>query len=320
MLIDDWSVTPDPDKVFAAVEPTAPRLILLFTSQGPEHPTSQFYRRSEKGQTGFHAFFIAADARPDRDAAWWRKAEREKAPVLLMREYPRSASKALEAGGAHMFDLTDLEERSQEGEDRIGPRRGGLYSIGADLGSKHDSTVFTVVERIDDPDRGVTYDVVEQVVIDGQDYAMQGAQLRELHARFNNARCAIEQQGPGQSFSDNLDIPEKYINRIQTTLASKPARLNRLALFFRTRRLVYDANAFPDLHRNLLGAVWDPKAHTPDRVMSLSFAIADAEEGRLEAARKPEKGHVRVLTVETQFGRELRAQRNRDIVREALRP
>lgn len=286
VLLDEWAAMMDPARVLRAVEPTSPRIIILFTSAGPDDPTSDFYRQSKAEQTGFRSVFIGADQRPDRDAEWWAAKEATTDSLTLAREYPRTDEEALQAGGFHVFQTADLATVDQYTAGRSEPQGGVGYVIGIDLASKRggDKSAYVVLEALSEDFAPARWNVAEYVEFTGTDYAVQGAAIRSLYERFNGATLAIEETGVGAGVIDNLDVPEDRIERMQTTQVSKQRRLGRLEVAVRTRALVYEPADFPELHQAMLGAVWGE--HTPDAVIALSFAPAVAEEGRAVATAK----------------------------------
>jgi hypothetical protein len=287
VLLDEWAAMQDPARILRAVEPTSPRIVILFTSAGPDDPTSEFYRRSRAGQTGFRAVFVGADQRPDRTPEWWREKERTTDALTLQREYPRDDESALAAGGSHIFQTQDLADIGRYSPGRSEPRAHSDYIIGIDLASKRggDKSVYVVLEGLD-PEQfgGARWNVAHYVEFQGTDYATQGAAIASLHGQYNEATLGIEETGVGAGVIDNLDVPEDRIVRLQTTQAAKQRRLGRLEVAVRTHALVYDPTDFPELHTAMLGAVWGE--HTPDAVMALSFALAVAEENRAALVRR----------------------------------
>lgn len=286
VLLDEFAAMAAPERVLRAVEPTSPRVLILFTSAGPEHPVSDFYRRSRSGSTGFVSAFYGADMRPDRTPEWWAEKERTTDTLTLQREYPRDDEEALSAGGSHIFATQDLAAIDQFAGGKHPPYPGGGYVVGIDLASKQggDKSAYVVVEALPAEHAPVRWEVVDYTEFQGTDYATQGAAIRSLHERFNNATLAIEETGVGAGVIDNLDVREDHIVRMQTTMSSKAKRLGRLEVAIRTHSLVYEPEDFPELHTAMLGATWSD--HTPDAVMALSMALAAAEEGRAVAAKK----------------------------------
>lgn len=299
VLLDEWAAMLDPERILRAVEPTSPRIIILMTSAGAEAPTSDFYRRSESGKTGFHAVFFGDEAHPERTPKWRAEKEAVTDALTMQREYPLTSEQALAAGGSHVFQSADLSSLDQYAGGRRDPQEGAAYVVGVDLASKRggDKAAYVVLEALDpEKNNGVRWEVVHYLEFEGTDYAIQGAALRSLHERFNTAVLAVEETGVGAGFLDMLDIREEHIVRMQTTQASKARRLGRLEVAVRTRALVWEPEDFPELHQAALGATWSE--HVPDAIMALSFALATAEEGRAVAARKPKRGRaMRVVSV-----------------------
>jgi hypothetical protein len=302
--LDEWSAMIFPAKVMQSVTPTvAPQgsfHILCTEAVGPESDSADYFRKAIDGNAKHFGLFVSALARPDRDDTWLEAMRRSLPKAEMSREYPQTWEEALSSAGERMFNSDDLvrcadpEEqfgvfRSQaeyehryrhifEPDDGRKPRR-RKYTVGVDIGLKADATVIVVCDVTTDICNVVGFERLTQPSVGDVQRAIE-----DTFARWPSAHITIEDSGIGFPIRQGVNIPESRCHGVLTTGISKPRMLGALQFQVENHLLHYDADACPNLDRELR-VYTTPDTHiTTDCVMALCFAINGAEHAHNSSA------------------------------------
>jgi hypothetical protein len=98
ILLDEFAFMQWAAAVYSAVKPTIDgggRMIVLSTADGLENPFHALWTAAEQGDSTFHPIFLPWNARPDRDAAWYSRVEKDAlSSTDMAREYPATPEEA----------------------------------------------------------------------------------------------------------------------------------------------------------------------------------------------------------------------------------
>lgn len=126
IVLDEWAFYPDPEEVWASVEPAVDigrleakkfaddmvncggRICALSTANNPGDEFNQQWDRTIAGDSFWNPIFVPWDAVPERDQEWYDAKAAEMDEWLLNREYPRDPSVAFQRSGALVFTFETL--------------------------------------------------------------------------------------------------------------------------------------------------------------------------------------------------------------------
>lgn len=271
VIIDEWAFLPNPEGVWASVEPIADiggRVIGLSTANGSGNFFHEMWLGAEQGLNNFHPLFWPYSA-ADRDDEWYESKKRSMQSWQLHQEYPRDANEAFIMSGNPVFDIaklmameyvepsryalithskkhTDLQE-TEYGEFRVWehPAVGQTYIIGADVAEGLAHGDFSCAQVVN-----AKTGFVVAMWHGHCDADIFGNLLAEIGWRYNNALIAPENNNHGlttikalQRYGyKNVFRQRRLANRIpakteimgwRTTAASKPLAIDELGAAIR---------------------------------------------------------------------------------------
>ena len=277
--VDEWADTPNPKKIWSAVEPsvaTGGTCHIVTTGMGPQNYTSAYWRKCMAGDTSHDVFpcFIDALQRPDRNPKWYEKAKRDQPDLAeFLREYPMTWEDALSGGGDLVFTSANIDACGIDFKPMLERGiPGRKYIVAWDIGRHADAAVGTVLDVTDD-----MHDVVHYLRLREKPYPYIQARIEEQHEWFPGL-VVIEKNGPGEAVMENLNIPEYEVIGFTTSRPSKSRIIQGLNLAFQNQTLKWDPEACFQLDGEVRGYVIPDDNVVQDSVMSLAIAEEHASE------------------------------------------
>jgi hypothetical protein len=272
LVLDEWAHTFDPEKVWAAVEPTlAPRAssVLITTARSSGDFVHDYYRRSQAGETRHRPVFVSVLERADRSPEWLEQKRRQEGKARTLRNYPLSASEAFAYAGDPYFAGELLEAAQREALPPSPARRGDRYLKAWDVGRK-DASVCVVL-RAPAGEEAEVWHVASYQRLVGQEFpAIQGA-IETMHHRYPGP-TVVEANSIGGPVLQNLRLPESELIAHTTTRASKQAMLTEIEIQLQQQTLKIHPD-FQQLLAELAEYRLEEGSITQDSVMALGFAV-----------------------------------------------
>jgi len=286
--VDEWARMRNPRKVWQAIEPSmAGSCHIVTTGLGPTNYSSEFWRRSESGETGFLPFFVDALRRPDRDAAWLEQKRRSFPRISdAKQEYPMTPEDAMAGDGGYYFEDAEIDAATAESTGKSGPKPGRVYVKSWDIGRTRDATVGTIIDVTD-----ALMDVVRYERHIGMPFPHQQKLIEEIDALYPGL-TVIESNAAGQAVVENLEIPEGEVELFITSASSKARILALLKGSFQKELLKFDGAQWPQMETEMRGYKIPDGDIVQDTVMALAIGNAHASQSRVGVVRKKLLGRV----------------------------
>jgi len=275
LVLDEWAHTFDPEKVWAAVEPTlAPRAtsaLITTAARDSGDFVHDYYRRSEAGETRQAAVFVSALERPDRPPAWLEQKRRQEGKLSSLRNYPLSVEEAF-ADASEPYFASELVEAAQQNALPPSPaRRGDRYLKAWDIGRKNPSVC--VVLRAPSKDEVQEWHVVGYRQLVGEEFPAIQRQIEAMDGEYPGP-TVVENNSIGKPVIQNLHLPASQLIEFTTTRESKQAMLIEIEIMLQQRTLKIHSD-FDQLLRELTDYRLSEGSIRQDSVMALGFAVAN---------------------------------------------
>ena len=271
VMIDEAARIARLDELYAAVEPTVRRWLLIISSgRGPSGDFRELYDAARAGTVKLTPRFYPWTARPGRDEKWRDdKLASYKLREVAKREYPETEEDAFLGLANHVFPRWAIE-RAKSGARGLLTKAetGRRYCHGWDIGKERDAAVGTVLDVTERP-----YQIVGWRRKLGLPYPELQGEIEDLFATFGG-ELYVEANGPGAPVIDNLRVPAYATT---TGPKSKTEMIAKLSVYLENGWLKFDS--LPQLDRELLMYQWDDKGLVQDSVMSLAIALYNVQDG-----------------------------------------
>jgi len=274
LVLDEWAHTFDPEKVWAAVEPTlAPRAssVLITTARTSGDFVHDYYRRSEAGETRHRAVFVSVLERADRSHEWLEQKRRQEGKTRTLRNYPVSAEEAFAFAGDLYFAAELLEAAQRDALPPSPARNGDRYLKAWDIGRK-DASVCVVLRAPAEHEVEV-WQVASYQRLVGQEFPAIQRAIETIHRQYPGP-TVVEANSIGRPVIQNLHLPESELIPYTTTKASKQAMLTEIEIQLEQQTLKIHPD-FQQLLVELAGYRLEEGSITQDSVMALGFAVTN---------------------------------------------
>jgi hypothetical protein len=249
--------------IYRAVSPTLSRGGRLKVVSTPNGQVNLFYRLwsgLEGGDWSRHRIHWRDCPAFDEE---WEKRER---PRYTAEQWASEFEcDFVESGGA-AFDPEDVAAMRGGWRGLQGPREGGVYVTGVDVGRRHDPTVIVTLDTAEMPWQVVAYDRLLKAA-----YAQSQAAI-DARAGLYGGIVAVESNSIGDPVIEGLTCRARPF---VTTAKSKAAALQRLV---RAVEQGYIKCGVEQVLSELKSYQWDDAAIVQDSVMALAIALADQRE------------------------------------------
>jgi hypothetical protein len=284
--LDEWCAMLDPQRVWAAVEPTivpGGTCHILTTGTGPIGYPADEWRKAIEGSSRFHPCFIDALQRPDRTPAWYEGQRASMHPDDFAREYPLRWEDALSGGGDAYFSPELIDLAAEYAVGLQGPQPKHRYVTGWDIGLV-DATVGITLDVT-----GGTLQLVNFVYLCPTDYGEIQWHIEDVHRRYRGV-TVVESNAPGAPVIANLigvdAIP------FFTSVANKGRILAGVHRQLQIESLKWNPKECSQLDTEMRNYRLKDEGIHQDTVMALAFAVEHASE-----AHRPDKDAGRILAV-----------------------
>jgi hypothetical protein len=248
---------------------------LLTTGGGGASDSDEEYRRAKEGNSRFFPLFIGALSRPDRHAAWYEEKRRTTDHQTLRAELPLTEEDALSGAGEYRFDAASLDICGSYSRGLRPFEPGRLYLIAVDPGEK-DGTAIVCLDATGDRHAGGVRPAVDVCAF----RLMRPCNLREaqlaieqMSRDYPTAPVVIEINGIGIGLVRNLRISSSRIHEHNTTAPSKRRLISNLAIAVQSKQVTWDANACPDLDKEMRGYKEEDANIRQDCVMAVGVGL-----------------------------------------------
>jgi hypothetical protein len=272
LVLDEWAHTFDPEKVWAAVEPTlAPRAssVLITTARTSGDFVHDYYLRSEAGETRHTAVFVSVLERSDRSLEWLEQKRRQEGKARTLRNYPLSAEEAFAYAGDPYFAGELLEAAQRDALPPSPAQRGDRYLKAWDVGRK-DASVCVVL-RAPAAHEVEVWHVASYQRLVGQEFPTIQRAIETIHHQYPGP-TVVEANSIGLPILQNLNLPESELIAHMTTQASKEAMLTEIEIQLQQQTLKIHRD-FQQLLAELADYRLPDVTLTQDSVMALGFAV-----------------------------------------------
>ena len=276
--VDEWAAMVNPRQVWMAVEESivpGGTCHALTTGVGGADYTAEVWRAAKEGNSRFTPLFIGALERPDRTPEWYEQKKRTTDLQTLRQELPLTEEDALSGAGEFRFDAASLDICGSYSRGLRPFEPGRLYLIAVDPGEK-DGTAICVLDATGDRHTGGVRPAVDVCAF----RLMRPATLREaqlaieeMSRAFPTAPVVIEVNGIGVGVVRNLRISSHRVHEHNTNTVSKRRMIANLAIAVQSRQVTWDANACPDLDKEMRGYKEEDANIKQDTVMALAVGL-----------------------------------------------
>jgi len=313
--LEEWAAmmktSPElPKNVWAAAEPTISKhggtCHILTTGVGPNGFYADTWRNCEAGTGQLLAAFIGAKgSRPEYTEEFLAKKRAELADDARFRhEYPETSKDALAGAGDTFFTSYEIDHASEyaRGLAQLGcPREKGVAMYldkrtgrlrkrkyvkawdiagpkdAATKGRKPDKVVGTVLDVTEE-----VWDVVEQVVFQGEGYPITAKRIEWLDEKYTGLNV-IEDNSAGAAVRSFVQIPEERLIGFTTTNQSKPKIISELKFGVSAGTIKWNADECAELDAEMRYYKLADEGIAQDCVMSLAIAVHHGTEAAAES-------------------------------------
>ena len=260
VYLDEFAHATYDGEIYAAVSPTVARGGRLTVLSTPRGQGNAFYRAWHGDLGGDWSKHTVHWRDCPRYTGEWYDQER---PRYTSQQWASEFDLDFTVSGDTVFNPADIDAMAKRAVGLRGPRKGGEYVTGWDIGRRRDASVGITLDVTKQPVQIVGYERLVR-----QPYPRIQSAIEARHRRFGG-RTLVESNGVGDPLIENLAIP---VESFVTTAKSKVQAIERLQLLIEQRRL--KARDVPQLVSELRGYRWDDASLVQDSVMALAVACS----------------------------------------------